>query len=277
LSKTKFHVSKNHPRAESLMVREKLVEAFEKGIVVPAGLIAHGRGECFDYLIGEKTQPFAFEAEKAAVATLLLSTHPIISVNGNTAALCAKEIVELSSLVNAKVEVNLFYRSLKRERLIAKTLKKHGLTKVFGVGKQATKIIPSINSLRCRVDPEGIFSADTVLLGIEDGDRTSALRKAGKRVIAIDLNPFSRTAVWASITIVDNVIRAFPNMINLAKDLRNRNKKELEEIVENYDNDKTLKNAVQFINLRLKNLCQEKVFGYSLVGEEIQRIVLQKV
>lgn len=273
MAKTRLYISKNHPRIESLMIREKLVKAFEEGIVAPAGLIAHGRGECFDYLIGEKTQTFAFEAEKAAVATLLLSSYPVISVNGNTAALCAREIVKLSSLVNAKVEVNLFYRSLKRERLIAKTLKKYGLTKVFGIGKKAAKVIPSINSLRCRVDSKGIFSADTVLLGIEDGDRTYALRKRGKKVIAIDLNPFSRTAIWASITIVDNVIRAFPNMIKLVEDLKNKSREELKEIVESYDNDRILKNAVQFINFRLKNLCEEKVFGFSLVGEEIKKIV----
>jgi len=277
LDKFNLHnILKNHPRAESLTIREKLVKGFKKGIVATAGLIAHGRGECFDYLLGEKTQPFAFEAEKVAVATLLLSSNPVISVNGNTAALCAREVVKLSKLVNAKVEVNLFYRSLKREKLIAKTLRRYGLSKVLGVGGKADKTIPSISSLRCKVDSEGIFSADTVLLAIEDGDRTSALRKAGKRVIAIDLNPFSRTAIWASITIVDNLVRALPNMIRFAEALRKKDRKDLEGIVESYNNDNMLKEAVRFINLRLKNLCKEKVFGWSICGEEFQRMFLEK-
>lgn len=49
-----------------------------------------------------------------------------------------------------------------------------------------------------------------VLVPLEDGDRTEALRRMGKTVIAIDLNPLSRTSRAANITIVDNVIRAVP-------------------------------------------------------------------
>ncbi|WP_415311792.1 hypothetical protein [Candidatus Nitrosocosmicus sp. FF01] len=35
------------------MSREKIVEGYKNGLVALEGLIAHGRGECFDYLIGE--------------------------------------------------------------------------------------------------------------------------------------------------------------------------------------------------------------------------------
>jgi len=51
---TKILIPKNHPRYCSLKIREKLVEGFEKGFVALEGLIAHGRGESFDYLLGEK-------------------------------------------------------------------------------------------------------------------------------------------------------------------------------------------------------------------------------
>ena len=61
------------PRAKSLIIREKLVEGLRKGIVVPQGLIAHGRGEAFDYLLGERTTKYAYDAEKAAVCLLFLS------------------------------------------------------------------------------------------------------------------------------------------------------------------------------------------------------------
>jgi len=274
----KIHISDKHPRAESLKIREKLVEGFRKGIVVPEGLIAHGRGECFDYLIGEKTQPFAWEAEKAATAMLLLSKHPVVSINGNTAALCAKDTVKLAKLVKAKVEVNLFYRSLQREIAIANLLKKAGLNHVYGVGKNACTFIPGICSLRCKVDPRGLFKADTVLLAIEDGDRTMVLRETGKHVVAVDLNPFSRTALWASITIVDNVVRAIPNMINLAKTLKKKDESELRKILEEYDNDKNLKKAVKFIDSRLNSLTREKLFGLSLLNknEAIQSFVAVK-
>jgi 4-phosphopantoate--beta-alanine ligase len=62
--------------------------------------------------------------------------------------------------------------------------------------------------------------ADTVLVPLEDGDRTEALVKMGKTVVAIDLNPMSRTARSADITIVDNVIRTLPIMVAMVKELK---------------------------------------------------------
>ncbi|HDN74378.1 MAG TPA: hypothetical protein ENG16_05090, partial [Archaeoglobus sp.] len=81
----RVHIPKSHPRYESLIIREKLVKAVASGIVAIQGLIAHGRGEAFDYILGEKTHSFAIEAERAAVASMLLARNPVISVNGNTA------------------------------------------------------------------------------------------------------------------------------------------------------------------------------------------------
>ncbi|MEM0089589.1 MAG: phosphopantothenate/pantothenate synthetase family protein, partial [Archaeoglobaceae archaeon] len=88
-------IPKDHPRYESLVTREKLVEGVKLGITAIQGLIAHGRGEAFDYILGEKSNEFALKAEKVATATLLLAKHPVISVNGNTAVLVAESIKEL--------------------------------------------------------------------------------------------------------------------------------------------------------------------------------------
>ena len=76
-------IPRSHPRYRSLLVREKLVEGFRRGLVVPEGLIAHGRGEAFDYLLGEESHSFALEAERVAAAWLLYADRPVISVNGN--------------------------------------------------------------------------------------------------------------------------------------------------------------------------------------------------
>ncbi|EWG06933.1 MAG: hypothetical protein ASUL_07084 [Candidatus Aramenus sulfurataquae] len=244
----------NHPRRESLIVREKLVEALENGILVAQGLIAHGRGECFDYLIGEKTQSFAELAEKVAVAMLLLAKNPVISVNGNMAALVPKEIVELAREVNAKVEVNLFYRSEERVKAIAEELKKNGAEKVLTEG-DAT--IPELFSERRKVSKEGMYSADVVLLAMEDGDRTQALVNMGKKVIAIDLNPLSRTSLSATVTIVDNVIRAFPNMIRFAREMKEVRREEIKKLIDQFDNKKNLSESLKFISSRLIQLSED--------------------
>jgi len=247
-------IPENHPRKESLIIREKVVEGLLEGYLAPQGLIAHGRGECFDYLMGERTQDFAIKAMEAGVASILLAKNPVISVNGNMAALVPSEIVKLAEITNSKIEVNLFYRTEEREKKIAEILRKAGAKEVLGVGEDALSTIPELFSERRRVSPRGIYIADVVLLALEDGDRTEALVKMGKKVVAIDLNPLSRTARKASITIVDNIIRAFPKMIEIAKNMKEKRKEELEEIIRQYDNKKVLSESLNFISKYLSQL-----------------------
>ena len=113
-------IPKSHPRAKSLLIREKLVAGFENGLVAKEGLLAQGRGEAFDYLLGEKTGKSAKSAIKAAAAQILLAKLSVISVNGNVAALCPKEIVKLARQTGSKIEVNLFYSNEKRKNNIVK-------------------------------------------------------------------------------------------------------------------------------------------------------------
>lgn len=241
-------IPKSHPRYESLKKRERLIRYYKKGIVAEAGLIAHGRGEAFDYLLGEKTQSFAVEAEKAAVSLMKLSKSPVISVNGNVTALCAREVVKLSRLLNAKVEVNLFYRTEKRVKLIQREFKKYGID-VLGTKPDAR--IPGIEHKRSLVFSGGIYIADTVLVPLEDGDRTRALKDMGKKVITIDLNPLSRTSQNADITIVNELTRAVSEMIIFSKEI---NLEEAEKILKNYDNKKIISESLIFIEERLKHL-----------------------
>ena len=242
-------IPKTHPRATSLYVREKLVQGFRDGLVVEEGLLAHGRGEMFDYLIGEKTSKTAYKAIKAAARALVTAKLPIISVNGNLAALCSKEIVELSKVTGAKIEVNLFYSSEKRKKVIAQALKKNGAKEIFGITPKFSKRIPKLDSARRIVDKRGIFSADVVLVPLEDGNRTIALKKFGKKVITFDLNPMSRTSQTADITIIDNVIRGMKILIDTCKKLSK------EDLVEKkFDNKKNLKKSILIIRKNLRKM-----------------------
>lgn len=199
-----------HPRYESLVRREKLVKGFKEGIVVPQGLIAHGRGEMFDYLLGERTTKEGRAASRAAAALLLKAKRPVISVNGNVAALCAAEVVRLSKVSNARIEVGLFHRTDERVTKIEKVLVQHGAKNVLGFLPDAK--IPGLDSLRGLCSKDGIYIADVVLIPLEDGDRAEALVKMGKKTIAIDLNPMSRTSTNATVTIVDELTRAIPEL-----------------------------------------------------------------
>lgn len=201
-------IPEDHPRYHSLVTRERLAEAARTGVLSLEGLTAHGRGEAFDYLIGERTTVSARLAERTAAALLLKARHPVISVNGNTAALAAPELAALQKASGALVEVNLFHRTEERVKLIEDVLTRAGATVFSG---PAERLLPlSHDRAWCR--REGMYTADVVLVPLEDGDRCEALVKMGKKVIAIDLNPLSRTARAATVTVVDELTRALPEI-----------------------------------------------------------------
>lgn len=209
-------IPQSHPRYQSLCTREHLVEYAHKGIVSYEGLTSHGRGEAFDYLLGERTTESAYEAETLAAKVLLAAAHPVISVNGNTAALAAREIADLQAASGAQVEVNLFHRSESRVKLVETVLEDAGCI----LNKGPVERCVDLPHDRGLCDPDGIGSADVVLVPLEDGDRCEALVKMGKIVITIDLNPLDRTSRTATLPIIDEVRRAVPTIASACRRLK---------------------------------------------------------
>ncbi len=237
------------------MVREKLVDGVKNGLVVQEGLIAHGRGEAFDYMLGEQTMPVVENAEKVAAAYLVLAEHPVISVNGNTAALAPDGLVELAKLLpTAKLEVNIFHYTEERVTRIVQELEKYMNNKVKILGENPDAKIPGLDYSRAHCSQEGIFSGDVIFVPIEDGDRAKALVEMGKTVITIDLNPLSRTARTASVTLVDNIVRAVPNIIQFVAEFKSLERGELEKIVNDFDNENNLKQVLVYMAKRLDTI-----------------------
>ncbi len=228
----------SHPRYASLVLRERLVEGFRSGIVAPQGLIAHGRGEMFDYLLGERTTKEARAASRAAAALLIEAKRPVISVNGNVAALCAKEVVLLAETAKARLEVSLFHRSDDRVSKIQALMERNGARGVLGFLPDAA--IPGVEHARGLCSKDGIYSADVVLIPLEDGDRAEVLASMGKRTVAIDLNPLSRTSRSATVTIVDEVTRAIPELVKNVEDL-SEDRRAASLALSKYDRDENLR------------------------------------
>ncbi len=111
--------------------------------------------------------------------------------------------------------------------------------------------IPTVSSRRRLVSSMGIYSADTVMLMIEDGDMPEGLRRLGKRVISVDLNPLSRTARNSDITIVDNLVRVFPI---LTREMTGMTREEARKILARYDNGAVLASVLRRIMDRLSKL-----------------------
>ncbi len=228
-------IPRDHPRYQDLITRHRIEAGIDAGLTHIQGMHAEGRGSAFDYLLGEETIPSADQAAKTAAAALLCAEHPVLSVNGNVAALVPAEIATLAEVVDADIEVNLFHRDETRLQTIAEHLQEHGADEVKGLAGDAE--IPGLDHGRGIVDADGIHAADVVVVPLEDGDRAAALDAMGKTEIVIDLNPLSRSPQAADIPIVDNVIRAIPNITAHAREFiaAETETRTLEQHIETFD------------------------------------------
>ena len=242
---TDGELPESHPRYESLRTRERLVAGVDAGLTSRQGLIAQGRGEAFDYLLGERTIDSARRAARAAAAHLLEAEHAVLSVNGNVAALCPAAMVELAAASGARLEVNLFHRTDERVARIVDRLETHGAEEVLG--RDPDGQIPGLEHDRALVDSEGIGRADVVLVPLEDGDRAAALAAMGKTELVVDLNPQSRSARHATVPIVDNIVRAIPTIRQAVEELTGASESELEKLIERFDPAAALTDAERVI------------------------------
>ena len=235
---------KDHPRYRSLMVREHLAEMVEQGLVDPTGLISHGRGEAFDYLMGEKTIAPALEAEKAAAAFLLRAKNPVVCMNGNSVALDPEGLISLARAVPARMEVNIFHRTEERMEKLISYMGSQGAEDVLGRDPDAR--IPGLTSDRALCTKEGVFGSDVIVVPIEDGDRAEALIAMGKIVISIDLNPLSRTSKVATVPISDEISRALSNIVRFVDELRGKDA-EIDSVIGSYSGVRTRRDTVRCI------------------------------
>jgi len=166
----------------------------------------------------------------------------VLSVNGNVAALAPGETVELAEAVGADIEVNLFNHTDERVRRIADHLREHGADDVKGLAADGD--IPGLDHARGTVDADGIEAADVVVVPLEDGDRAEALDAMGKTEIVIDLNPGSRSPRRPTdIPIIDNLIRAVPNVTAHARDLADASSAARRDAIDSFAADAALADA----------------------------------
>lgn len=239
-----FAADPSHPRYQSLLLRHRLEEAEKQGMLAGSAMIAHGRGEAYDYLLGEQTIPSAHEATLHALRALKNAERPIISLNGNAVALAGEQLLALAQQLKCPVEINIFYRTPERmsallERL--ETIKKERSLDVEILGASPNARIPGLEGPRAKCTKEGIIDSDVILVPLEDGDRCEALVAMGKTVIVIDLNPLSRSAKMGTITIVDELTRVAENMLFQFDSFK------MSEVSKTYDNEEALRDALRHI------------------------------
>jgi len=243
-------VDPSHPRYQSLMIRKKIADAGAKGMLADSAMIAHGRGEAFDYLLGEQTIQSAQDATREVAARLVRARKPILSLNGNAIALAGAEFLTVASQLNCPIEINIFYRTPERMGALLGNLKmlntKLGLD-VEILGGVPDARIPGLEGPRGACQSNGIFEADTILVPLEDGDRCEALTAMGKEVLVIDLNPLSRSSRKGTVTVVDEVTRVASNLIQMIPQ---------KPSVTEWNNDQALQAALNHISSTITNKFQ---------------------
>ena len=239
-----FAADPSHPRYQSLLLRHRLEEAEKLGMLAGSAMIAHGRGEAYDYLLGEQTIPSAHEATLHALKALSNAERPVISLNGNAVALAGEQLLVLAQQLNCPVEINIFYRTPERMSALLgrlESIKNERSIDVEILGAEPNARIPGLKGPRAKCTKEGIIDSDTILVPLGDGDRCEALVAMGKTVIVIDLNPLSRSAKMGTITIVDELTRVVENMLSQFDSIK------MSKTSNTYDNDETLRDALQHI------------------------------
>ena len=244
-------VPESHPRYASLMARKKMTDAAAAGMLAESALIAHGRGEAFDYLLGEKTCDAAEKAIRETSARMKAAERCVISVNGNAVALAGMELIVCAAVLNCPVEVNIYYRTPARMEALLSALEvqKKQAVKLYPeiadristvpiLGANPDGRIPNLEGPRANCHSNGILSADVILVPLEDGDRCEALIAMGKTVCVIDLNPLSRTARTASVTIVDELTRCVPILLKRLMEVG-------ESLDDHWDNEKNLQDSLE--------------------------------
>jgi len=223
----------SHPRKKSLESRQKIVDGSSMGLLADSAMIAHAEERlstiCSER--GPRSQP-----ERPFVRVRLASgmpEGPVISVNGNTTVLAGDGAIRLAAVLGCPIEVNLYYRTPSRVKGLISLLEelrlnvsqeaapdgfygdwKEAVEGVSLLGESPNFKIEGLEGPRSNCTAEGIGGADTILVPLEDGDRCEALITLGKEVLVVDLNPLSRSARMASVTIVDEVSRAFEGILS---------------------------------------------------------------
>ncbi len=239
-----FAADPSHPRYQSLLMRHRLEVAAKKGMLADSALIAHGRGEAFDYLLGEKTIESAMQATRYALYLMKNANSVVISLNGNTTALAGVELMKLAHIIGCPIEVNIFYRTPRRmDALLGRLneIKVEYNLDVNILGAKPNALIPGLEGPRAKCCHGGIYSSEVILVPLEDGDRCEALVAMGKTVIVVDLNPLSRSSKMADITIVDEISRVANNMLVMIEE------DNLIETKFTFDNEKSLQSALNLI------------------------------
>jgi 4-phosphopantoate--beta-alanine ligase len=76
----------------------------------------------------------------------------------------------------------------------------------------------------------------------------------------------SRTAIYSDITIVDNIVRALPLMVECAREMKDMAVTDLEQIVSDFGNEENLMESIRLIMEHLETKARSSMTNTSTNG-----------
>jgi len=221
-------IPRSHPRYSSLLTRERLVEAYEEGILDEGALIEFGREEAVDYLIGERTIEEAYRSTEVAVSYILLSKNPMIVLDGVCIALAANEIKKICRLLRLSVYIGEDSSEV-RERLVGRL---------------------NLSPMKEGIEPKERMDRDLLIVH----GKNKIFRAFNGIKIYFGLNIFSNDINEMDIVIVDSVTRFFSTIEEIFNKLRKKSRRELIEITKDYNKEEIFIDTLNFVVNRIERL-----------------------
>jgi len=217
-----------------MIVREKLVKAYEDDLLNDNDLIDFGKEEAVDYFLGEKTTKIAYISYIVAIIDMILARKPALILD-NVSFILAEDIIVKS----------------------ASTKSFWGDTLLLGFNENNFN-----ERLFKRVDlpyfkyssTEDIFDLGIDLLFCHKMDGSLKNLKNVKKIY-FGLNLFSNDYYYFNIVILDNITRFFTNIERLYLKLIKKDKKILNKMRVRYSNIDFFKEYIrEMINISIKKM-----------------------
>lgn len=232
----------SHPRYRSIIVREKLVRAYNDNLLKDEDLIDFGKEEAVDYFLGEKTTKIAYISYIIAIRDMFFAKKPALILD-NISFILAGETLRKSTK-----DTFIMHSSTEGcNNNIENTHPFWGGKLLIGVNKKSFN-----EKLLRRLDIPYFEYSNTEDI-LDKGIDVLYYHKIERQFKELDnvkkiyfgLNLFSDCYYWSDLIILDNINRFFTNIEKLYFRLIKKDKERFNKLVERYSNIDFLKEYIK--------------------------------
>lgn len=246
----------SHPRYRSIIVREKLVNAYNNNILNDEDLIDFGKEEAVDYFLGEKTTKMAYISYIISIMDMFLAKKPALILD-NISFILAEDTIRKSvkdaffvypSIDGREDRADNIHPFFGDRLLIVINEKSFNEILLKRIGLPYFKYSSTED-----IDDLGI---DLLFYHKMDNRQLDGLKNVKK--VYFGLNLFSNCYYCSDLVILDNINRFFTNIERLYFKLIKNDKERLNKLVVKFGNVDFLKEYVKEMIAHIKKMNDDR-------------------